>query len=134
MAARRLLIVMLILVVASTVAAALVPPPPDDSGSSVSSTSARTSEVPTGGELVRATLDADARDAEIVRVPRGDQVAILVRSRRAAQIEIERLGLLEDVLPLSPARFDVLAIRPGRFEIRRLKPPKLVGVLEVGDG
>ena len=131
MAARRLLIVMLILLVTSTLAAALVPPPQGRDGTTTSSTSPRTSPVPTGGELVTAKIDAGAGRAETVRVPLGDQLALAVNSRKAGQVEIPALGLLEDVLPLSPARFDILATRAGRFEVRLLEPRKRVGIIEV---
>jgi hypothetical protein len=133
-AARRLLIVMLILLVTSTVAAALVPPPPDGDTTTSSSTSARTSPVPTGGQLVKAKIDANARRAERVRVPLGDQLALLVSSRRAGQVEIPALGLLEDVLPLSPARFDIFATRAGRFEVRLLDPRRKLAVIKVSEG
>src|SRR5688500_15493888 len=121
---------MLILLGTSTLAAALVPAPsPREDDTTTDTTSPRTSPVPTGGELVRASVDADANRPQRIRAALGDQVSIIVRSRRTTQIEVKGLGLLEDVLPLSPARFDVLAIRSGRFEIRRVEPERRVGVL-----
>jgi hypothetical protein len=133
MAARRLLVVMLILLVTSTLAAALVPPPPERDGTTSSTTSPRTSPVPPGGELVRAKIDAGAKRAETVRVPLGDQLALTVSSRRAGQVEIPALGLLEDVVPRSPARFDILAIRAGSFDVRLLEPARKVATIEVTD-
>ena len=133
MAARRLLIVMLILLGISTLAAALAPTP-NRSGTAARSTATTTREppeVPEGGKLVRATIDADARPPETVEVPLGDQLALQVRSRRPGEIEILGLGLIEDVARLAPARFDILARRPGRFELRRVDSRERVGVLMV---
>ena len=132
MAARRLLVVMVILLVTSTVAAALVPPPPEPDSTTTTTTSPRTSPVPTGGELVRATIDADAERPKTVEVPLGDQLALTVRSKRAGQIAVRGLGLVEDVLPLAPARFDILANRTGRFDVVLLQPERRrLGVIEV---
>lgn len=125
---------MLVLLAVSTVAAALVPPPRnDDDTSSTSSTSPRTSELPPGGQLASATIDADSKRPEHIVVPLGDQLSLTVRSGRTAQVEIRRLGLLEDVAPLSPARFDILATEPGRHEVRMLQPGRKLGVIEIRD-
>ncbi len=121
---------MLILLGTSTLAAALVPTPAPREDTTAT-TSPRTTPVPTGGELITVKLDADARRPRTVRAALGDQIAITVRSRRPAQIQIERLGLLSDVLPLSPARFNVFASQPGRFEITQVEPRREIGVLYV---
>jgi hypothetical protein len=134
MAARRLLIVMVILLVTSTVAAALVPPPPEPDSTTTTTTSPRTSPVPTGGKLVKMSLDAGARRAESVEVPLGDQLALTVRSSRAGQVAVRGLGLVEDVLPLAPARFDILANRTGRFDVVLLRPERRrLGTIVVTD-
>jgi hypothetical protein len=132
-AARRLLIVMVILLITSTVAASLAPRPAEREETTRETTSPRTSPVPTGGQLVQATLDADAkaRRPERIEVPLGDQLALKVRSRRTVQVQIRGLGLLEDVQPLSPARFDILASRPGSFEVRVIDPDRPLAVIEV---
>ncbi len=122
---------MVILLVTSTVAAALVPPPPEPDDTTETTTSPRTSPVPTDGQLVQATIDADARRAQRIEVPLGDQLALKVRSRRAGQIQVRGLGLVEDVLPLSPARFDILANRTGRFEVRLIEPDRRLGIIDV---
>src|ERR687893_277789 len=105
---------MLILLGTSTLAAALVPAPAPRDEDTTGTTSPRTSPVPAGGAFVKANLDTNAKKPERVRVSQGDQVNILVRSRKAGQIEVKGLGLLDDVLPLSPARFDILATRRGK--------------------
>ncbi len=124
---------MLILLVTSTVAAALVPPPPERDSTTSSTTSPRTSPIPTDGELLKATLETDARRPRRIELPLGDQLALTVRSRRTGQVAIRGLGLVEDVLPLSPARFDILATRAERFEVRLLEPRRHLGTIVVND-
>jgi hypothetical protein len=124
---------MVILLVTSTVAAALVPPPPERDPTTSSTTSPRTSPLPTDGELLRATLVTDATRPKTIELPLGDQLALTVRSRRTGQVEIRGLGLVEDVLPLSPARFDILATRAERFEVRLLEPSRHLGTIVVND-
>lgn len=121
-AARRLLIVMLVLLAMSTVAAALAPPPSRDEATSTTSTTSAADNVKTGGELVKAKLDAQASRPQTIRIPLGDQLALTVSSKRAGQVQIAGLGLVDDVAPLSPARFDVFADHPGRYEIRFSEP------------
>lgn len=129
MAARRLVIVMVVLLVASTAAAQLVPAPePSDEPTRATSTRETTPPSQRGG-LVRARVDADTERVETIRVPLGDQLSLEVRSKRAGEIEIRGLGLLEDVAPLSPARFDILARREGRFEVRRVQPRERLALL-----
>lgn len=123
---------MLILLVTSTVAAALVPPPPERDAST-SSTTTPPSPIPTDGELLKATLKTDATRPKRIELPLGDQLALRVRSRRTGQVEIRGLGLVEDVLPLSPARFDILATRAERFEVRLLEPRRRLGTIVVND-
>jgi hypothetical protein len=130
--ARRLLIVMLVLLGLSTLAAALVPPQREPGGTATTqTTSPRTSKLPPGGELVRATIDADGRRPERIEVPLGDQLALEVRSRRLAEIQIPALGLIEDATRGAPARFDILARREGAFEVRRIEPRVRLGVIGV---
>jgi hypothetical protein len=132
-AARRLLIVMLVLLVTSTVAAALVPPPPEREETTSSTTSPSTSPIPTDGVLLKATLETDTTRPQRIELPLGDQLALRVLSRRAGQVEIRGLGLVEDVMPLSPARFDILATRAGTFEVRLLEPRRHIGTIVVSD-
>jgi hypothetical protein len=129
MAARRLVIVMVVLLVASTAAAQLVPAP-EPSGEPTRSTTTEEATPPSQrGAVVSAIVKADAEGVEKVRVPVGDQLSLEVRSRRAGEIEIRRLGLLEDVAPLSPARFDILVRSEGRYEVRRIQPRERLALL-----
>ena len=131
MAARRLLILMLVLLGTSTLAAALVPQPSEREPTTSTTTPPRTSHLPSNGELIRVTVDAQVVRPERIAVPLGDQLALVVRSAKAGQVAIPELGLLEDVLPLGPARFNVLPTREGRFEVHLLDPRRVIAVIEV---
>jgi hypothetical protein len=134
MAARRLIIVMLVLLGVSTLAAALAPV---DSGPDSTSTSTRTAQTErderTGGQLVRETIDAQAEKPKEISVPVGDQLSLHVESKHFGQVEIRELGLLDDVTPRDPARFDILADERGRHEVRLLGQKEEVGVLEFAE-
>ena len=124
---------MLVLLGMSTLAAALAPPPPKpDETTSTTSTTQPSPQEPTGGELVEATIKAQAKKPEKLHIPRGDQLALTVESKRAGQVQIQGLGLIEDVAPLSPARFDLLADHRGSHEVRLLQPKRKLGVIELG--
>ena len=135
MAARRLLIVLVVLLAISTFAALLVPPPGGDEGdqqtigSTVTGTGGR--PAPSRGELVNASIDADANKPQNVRLELGDQLALLVRSRTPDQVEIRGFGLVDDVERYAPARFNLLADRPGRFDVRLLDRRETVGQIVI---
>lgn len=122
MAARRLLIVMLVLLGVSTLAAALAPPPPGDD-EATTETEAK-AEPPQGagrlpsGRLLRAEIEIGGRRKPLVPVRLGDQLALLVRSKRPGEVEITKLGLIESVDAFSPARFDILAEEVGTYAVR----------------
>ena len=127
---------MLVLLGVSTLAAALVPPLPEDdeeTTTTTSVTSPRTSSLPAGGLLVSETLDAGAKGVERIRLGLGDQLVLRVVSPRPGEVAVPSLGLLADVAPLAPARFDILARREGRFGVRILDPPRRVGVIKVSE-
>jgi len=133
MAARRLVIVMLMLLGVSTLAAALAPPRSERTAST-STTTSTTQATPAGGELVRGTIDAQAKRQQRIRIGLGDQLSLEVRSTRVVQVEIARLGLTDSAAPLSPARFDLLAERQGSFEVRLQESRREIGVIEVRAG
>jgi len=132
-AARRLLIIMLVLLAMSTLAAALAPPQRDDETTSSTTTTSAADNVTTGGELVTAKLDSRAEKPKTIRIPLGDQLALTVTSKRAGQVQIAGLGLVDDVAPLSPARFDVFADHAGRYELRFTEPKRKLGLLVFRD-
>jgi hypothetical protein len=120
MAARRLLIVMLLLLGISTLAAALVPPPERDTEteSSTSTTkSTATRERPRGEPVAAEVTAGSGGRPEAVRVATGDQLALVVKVRRPAEVEVPAFGLIEFAEPGAPARFDVLIDERGRFEV-----------------
>lgn len=124
---------MLVLVAISTVAGLLMPPASRDETTSSTSTTSAADNVTTGGELVEEKLDAQAQKPETIRIPLGDQLALAVSSKRAGQVQIAGLGLVDDVAPLSPARFDVFADHRGRFEVRFAEPKRTLGEIVFTD-
>jgi hypothetical protein len=119
MAARRLIALLVALLVVSTVAAALTAPGPEREPQPTEAASEPEARSPAAGRLVEASLNASAEHRSRVEARRGDQVALTVRSASPGQVEIPAFGLLEDVEPGAPARFNLLAQRTGSFEIRR---------------
>jgi hypothetical protein len=130
-AARRLLIVMLVLLGVSTVAAALVPVERDAGSDDTTTTSTPTTKRPTG-RLVPKAIHAGAPEPQTVRVEVGDQLQLEVTSKSAHQVEIPRLGELEDVDPDAPARFDLLLFDRGRFPVRLVEVERKIGEIVVG--
>jgi hypothetical protein len=137
MAARRLLILMLVLLAVSTVAAALVPPPGDDGGTTETK---RTKAAEAGrhrkktppGRLVERTIRVAPHGIARVPVRLDDQLALTVRSGVADQVSIPAFGLIEDLTPEAPARFDLLAQQAGVFEVRLVDARRTVGRIAVG--
>jgi hypothetical protein len=130
MAARRLVIVLVVMLVIST-GAALLAPTREDETTTRPETAPREPQRPVAtpsGRFVRSTIDAG--HPRTVRIRAGDQLALVVRSKRPQQVEIPGLGELEDVDPLSPARFDLLP-PAGRYGVRLLAPNKRIGEIVV---
>jgi hypothetical protein len=123
---------MLVLLGISTLGAALVPAPEQPDETTTTSSSAPPTPFSSGGELLRERIRADSDRPRTIRVPLGDQLALAVGSKRFGQIQIPRLGLIEDVAPLAPARFDILAQTEGRFDVMLTKPQRRVAILEFG--
>jgi hypothetical protein len=130
-AARRLIILMLVLLAVSSVAAALVPVDPEglsDDSSTTSTTPKR--ELPPG-RLVPKTIAADRPHPAVVRIDLGDQLQLRVTSRRADQVEIPRLGELQDVDRFAPADFDLLPFEAGSYPIRLVEAKRRIGRIVV---
>jgi hypothetical protein len=123
MAARRLLIVMLILLGLSTLAAALVPQRAMRNGTTTGTTT--TQSAPTTSSL--PNTDVPPQVAEITvggkkfpvvaPVHVGDQLTLLVRSRRPREVSIPEFGLIGFATQDTPARFELLPTSPGVFGI-----------------
>jgi len=131
-AARRILIVLLFMLFFSSVATLLVPPP-DERATTTTTTTTDTAAVgaPSGGELVKARIDAAAKRPRSIDVELGDQLALQVHAEEPDQVTIPALGLLEDVDPLSPARFDLFAERSGSFRVRLLEAKRTIAKIKV---
>lgn len=137
MAARRLLILMLLLLAISTVAAALVPPQTEREGAPRTAGAPQERTGPADekgppGRLVTASISADSPKPRTVRLERGDQLALVIRSRRPDQVEIPAFGQLEDVSRDDPARFDLLPDLTGAFEVRVMEADRVIGRIVVG--
>jgi hypothetical protein len=122
MAARRLLIVMLILLGLSTLAAALVPQRAPRNGTTTGTTT--TQSIPTTPMPITDVLPPVAEIAVggkkfpvVAPVHVGDQLTLLVRSRRPREISIPEFGLIGFATRDTPARFELLPTTPGTFGI-----------------
>jgi hypothetical protein len=122
MAARRLLIVMLILLGLSTLAAALVPQRALRNGTTSDTTTTQSS--PTTPSPITDVLPPVAeitvggkKFPVVAPVHVGDQLTLLVRSRRPRQISIPEFGLIGFATRDTPARFELLPTTPGTFGI-----------------
>ncbi|MGH2961701.1 MAG: hypothetical protein ACRDL3_05845 [Solirubrobacterales bacterium] len=136
MAARRLLLLMLVLLAVSSLAAALVSPQSEreqgsETGTGRTDTAGSDRRKAPMGRLVREAIDAGDRRPGGIRLRRGDELALTVRSRAAVQVEIPAFGLLEDAARDDPARFDLLLDRRGRFDVRTLAPRRVIGRIVV---
>jgi hypothetical protein len=122
MAARRLLILMLLVLAISTLAAGLFAPRPEPQRAATTTTTEPDQGPATGvegtGRLIEASVHTGARRPEMIRLHRGDQLELTVRSRIDGQVEIRRFGLIEDAGPGMPARFSLLMSEPGSFAVR----------------
>jgi hypothetical protein len=139
MAARRLLIVMLILLGLSTLAAALVPPQALREDTTGTTTATEETEMippstaPVGRQLpapIRITVGRKGRvpvvscPASLRRARRckpieaGDQFTLLVKSKRADELEMPAFGLIDAVGPNEPARFELLVPVARSYQIR----------------
>lgn len=132
---------MLILLGISTLAAALVGNrtiSEDGTGSTVASeTEATTTETDApprtgpGGEELTFDVRVGGEKMKVVRAEVGDQVSLLVRSKKPDLVEIPAFGLVEAATPQVPARFDILATEPGEFGIRLVDGKRVVAQLEI---
>lgn len=135
MAARRLLIVMLILLGLSTLAAALVPPQSLRDGTTASTTTERTETQPTEtaskGRLLNAVVVVKPKGITLISVGVGDQLSLLVCSRRPEQVEIPALGLIQAVSPRAPARFDLVFDSRDTYGVRLVGGERVIAQIEV---
>jgi hypothetical protein len=149
MAARRLLIVMLILLGLSTLAAALVPPQALREGTSTTSTTEETETtppdtVPSGAALPQQRIKVGGRTVPVLSCPAslrrarrckpikvGDQLTLVVSSRKADQLEMPAFGLVDAVGRNEPARFELLFLSAGSYKIRFVSTGRIAARIEV---
>lgn len=137
MAARRLLIVMLILLGLSTLAAALVPQRALRNGTTSGTTSTQSSPTTPSPPITDvlppvAEITVGGKKFPVIApVHVGDQLTLLVRSRRPRQISIPEFGLIGFATRDTPARFELLPTTPGTFGILFAPSGKVVGRIEV---
>jgi len=138
MAARRLLILMLVLLAVSTLAAALVPPQDDEAPPASTSTDSKAGKAESGkgkakppGRLVSRTIRVAPNGFDRIPLVLGDQLALTVRSGVADQVSIPAFGVLEDITPVAPARFNLLPERTGVFEVRLVEARRVIGRIRV---
>src|SRR5919106_1401687 len=137
MAARRLLILMLVLLAVSTLAAALVPPQ-DEDGTTSTRTDSKAGKAGSGkgeakppGRFVSRTIRVAPNGFDRIPLVLGDQLALTVRSGAADQVSIPAFGVLEDITPVAPARFNLLPGRTGVFEVRLVEARRVIGRIRV---
>jgi len=135
MAARRLLILMLVLLAVSTLAAALVPPQDDEAPPTSTSTAGKAGsgkgKAKPPGRLVSRTIRVAPNGFDRIPLVLGDQLALTVRSGVADQVSIPAFGVLEDITPVAPARFNLLPERTGVFEVRLVEARRVIGRIRV---
>ena len=130
-AARRLLIILLVVFGVSILAAALIPvPPPTERTTS----SATRTETRASSRILERTLGTEAPRPSVIRLAAGDFLELTIRSRRVRQVEIPRLGVLEDLGPYDPATLELAPPQAGRYAIRLAGSGRVIARLEVGPG
>jgi hypothetical protein len=149
MAARRLLIVMLVLLGLSTLAAALIPPQALREDATTESTTEETETTPTdtvpmGEALPPQRIKVGGRKVPVLSCPpslrrahrckpieAGDQLTLVVSSRKADQLEMPAFGLVDAVGPNEPARFEILVRSAGSYKIRFVSTRRIAARIEV---
>jgi hypothetical protein len=124
---------MLILLGLSTLAAALIPPGSlqDDATTTTEATRTQAADRPQSGGLFVQSITVGGKRVPVVPIKVGDELRLTVRSRRADQLEIPALGLVQAVAPRAPAHFDILAEAKGSYGIRFVEADKLAARVEV---
>ena len=133
MAARRLLIVMLVLLGISILGGTLLP---TQRARDRTATTETTEEITVRdtlprGELLTRTIEVPAPVQKAIPIHLGDQLLLLVTSKKHDEVEIPKLGLVDAVDPFAPARFDILAVEEGSYPIRLVAADRRVGRIVV---
>jgi hypothetical protein len=151
MTARRLMIAMLVLLAISVALLALVPTREsneDTVGSTETAPSGRgggeTEETTASGpedtfdplsEPQTATISADRKKTfPVVPIYLGEQLSLVVCSKRTDQVEIPALGLTDTVAPDAPARFELFPQKPDDLGVRLVGAGRVIARIEVRSG
>jgi hypothetical protein len=132
MAARRLILVMLVLLVLSSAVAALIPVDRTEVTDETTSTTSTTPRPAPSGELVTATIRADAAKPKRIPARKGDQLELKLTSSKPGSVEVVALGVFEEVDRLDPARVDLLLFDQGTYPVRFLPPQATTGGRVIG--
>lgn len=137
MLGRRLMLLMAVLLGLTALATALAPRPRIDRQQTATPQPAptaapRPSAEPAQARVVERTLDADAERPVVVRARVGDTVRLVVRGDILDSVEVEGTGVIDQVEPDSPARFELFAEERATHAIRLLDADKRIGRLEIG--
>src|SRR6266852_4193538 len=130
MTARRLLIVLLVLLGISTLAAAFLPRPTSSPEQTTTRTSHTRQAAARQGQLVRTAVGPGG-PARTVRAQVGDELRLLVRSRRPDQVALRGLGEIQSVDKFAPARFDVPLETVGSFPVRLVGARRTLARIQV---
>jgi hypothetical protein len=129
---RRALLLFAIVLGAAAIASSIARSPERDRAPASDTTS---EGAPQATEAVATAASPRATRAVTVRAGRrlravelspGRPLTLIVAVKAPGQVEIPRLGLIEDAEPLTPARFDLLVSSPGRYlvSLRRASDPE----------
>jgi plastocyanin len=134
MAARRLVMVLLVLLIVSTFAATLVPPPTDDPNETSTTTTTRsTTTAEVRARTIQATVSAQARKPELVRVTLGDELELRVTSDTFHEVEIPTLGEFDEVDEFAPAVFDLVPDQAGTYPVRLIEGDRVIARIVVSE-
>jgi hypothetical protein len=121
---RRLLLLAAVLMLLAALAAGLAPQERAD-------VAPPSTNLPEGSTVVEEISAAAGTDSRVV-VRRGDLLRLEVSGDLLDSVLIERLGRMEAIEPLTPARFELLAEAPaGVYPIRLVEADRRIGSIEI---
>jgi hypothetical protein len=140
---RRALLLFAIVLGVAAIAASLAPPPDrqarDRDRTAPPPPVAQQPEAgsrPAGGQTVRVSLAADAKQPATKTVAVREHVVLTVSAKQPGEVGLEGFGLTAGVEPRTPAVFDLFPAEPGRHAVL-YRPvggePRRAGTLVVRD-
>jgi hypothetical protein len=117
---RRIVLLFALVLGLVAVVTSVTPPPAerddDDPAPSIRAPSAGAPS-PVAERTIRLRTPRSRSRVPVRRVRTGTRLTVIVRVRKASEVEIEGMGLLQSAEPLSPARFDLLATPAGGHDV-----------------